>query len=332
MSPNVIDTVIEKAPVEAGEPKPEPSRATAKKLSAKAREQARKAAAKIKREARKAEAKLRAQARKAEGRLRTKAQNAHRRLRSELKAKAKARARRKKAPIKSIEGAWEPIDWRAYGPCVIGVDEVGRGCLAGPVYASAVLFTHDGLKVQLTDSKLLTEEERERLADRIREAHPVETAFATVEEIDELNILWASMLAMRRAVEQLEARLAGTEWAAHVGKAPIVVDGRMRIPDLAVERQIPLVKGDLRCAPVSAASIAAKVARDRHMKDQALAYPHYGFEKHKGYGTPVHQAALAAHGPCALHRRSFGTVKELLASVRVSDEAARKDVSGTDHP
>ncbi|MBX2986554.1 MAG: ribonuclease HII [Bdellovibrionaceae bacterium] len=201
---------------------------------------------------------------------------------------------------------WQPVDWRNYGEWVIGVDEVGRGCLAGPVYASAVLFTHGALEKEVTDSKKLTEKRREELAIKIREQHIVSLGFATEDEIDRLNILKASLLAMRRAVEGL------TTLHEQAPRAAIVIDGNQKIPGLDPLRQSTLVKGDLRCAPISAASIVAKVTRDQLMKNQAVLYPGYGFEVHKGYLTAAHRAALQKQGPCAIHRKTFSGVKELL--------------------
>jgi ribonuclease HII len=212
-----------------------------------------------------------------------------------------------------------PIDWRSFSvkdsdhTCsehlVIGVDEVGRGCLAGPVYAAAVSFKSDilsdALSSQVTDSKLLSEKRREELAKEILARHRVGIAFATVEEIDELNILQASLLAMKRAVEKLEAK------AAH-----LLIDGNQKIPRMPAKyQQTTIVKGDLRVALISAASIVAKVTRDQLMKDLSLQYPHYGFEAHKGYSTVIHKTRIAKHGPCIHHRKTFAGVKEHLAAL-----------------
>ncbi len=198
------------------------------------------------------------------------------------------------------------MDWREFSPTpVIGVDEVGRGCLAGPVYAAAVIFKSDNLSDMVTDSKLLSEERREEMAALILKEHQVSIGYATVEEIDELNILQASLLAMKRAIEQLG-----------VPGGHVLIDGNMKIPGLAAEfLQTTLVKGDLRVAPISAASIVAKVARDRLMKDLGAQYPHYGFETHKGYSTPEHKENIVTHGPCGVHRRSFAGVKEHLVEL-----------------
>lgn len=192
------------------------------------------------------------------------------------------------------------INWREFSPTpIIGVDEVGRGCLAGPVYAAAVIFKSDALSDMVTDSKLISEKRRDEMAELILQEHEVGIGFATVEEIDELNILNASLLAMKRAVEQLGVK-----------KGHVLVDGNKKIPNLRGFDQTTVVKGDLRVAPISAASIVAKVTRDRLMKDLGAQYPHYGFEVHKGYSTPVHKQSIVAHGPCIVHRRSFAGVKE----------------------
>lgn len=200
---------------------------------------------------------------------------------------------------------YEKVDWHQFVPGpVVGVDEVGRGCLAGPVYAAAVCLKSDVLSELFTDSKLLSEKRREELAPQILEAHWVSIASATVEEIDELNILQASLLAMKRAVEELEKQMG-----RQVGH--VLVDGNIKIPRLE-RRQTTLIKGDLRCSPISAASIVAKVSRDRLMKELGVKHPGYGFEKHKGYASAVHRAAIISKGPLVVHRKSFSGVKEFL--------------------
>lgn len=202
------------------------------------------------------------------------------------------------------------IDWRTFGSAVIGVDEVGRGCLAGPVGAAACLFVTGDLEDELTDSKKLSEKRREELSAQILSVHKACTGFASVEEIDSLNILRASHLAMHRAIEALEASLRGSPLEKWIGKAHVVVDGHLAIPQIPKNRQTTIIKGDLRCAPVSAASIVAKVARDRLMCEHGNAHPGYGFEIHKGYSTAKHMEAIVALGPTILHRKSFSGVKE----------------------
>lgn len=181
-----------------------------------------------------------------------------------------------------------------------GVDEAGRGPLAGPVVAAAVIL--DDLKPikGLADSKAISALKRERLFDEIRaKALCCCVAEASVEEIDELNILQATLLAMRRAVE-------GLRLAPH----RVLVDGN-RLPLLKVPAEA-IVKGDAKVAAISAASILAKVHRDRLCLVLHEAHPQYGFAGHKGYPTPDHLEALRTHGACGAHRRSFGPVRAVL--------------------
>ena len=181
---------------------------------------------------------------------------------------------------------------------VAGVDEAGRGPLAGPVVAAAVILDPSRPIRGLADSKVLAEERREVLAARIKErAIAYAVAQAAVAEIDELNILWATMLAMRRAVEALG-----------VVPGEVLVDGD-RCPDVRC-RVRAIVKGDASVPSISAASILAKTSRDAMLRDLDRDFPLYGFAKHKGYGTPEHLAALARHGPCVAHRRSFAPVAQ----------------------
>lgn len=182
---------------------------------------------------------------------------------------------------------------------VIGVDEVGRGCLAGPVVAAAVVFKSEADISQYIDSKQLKEEKREVLSESIHKNHIASIGWSSVEEIDELNILQASFLAMQRAIEKLNLK-TGT----------ILVDGNQIIPNLGSFAQHAIVKGDQKHRIISAASIVAKVARDRFMKQLAGEFTQYGFEKHKGYGTLYHRQQIQAVGPCKWHRQSFGGVKE----------------------
>ena len=182
---------------------------------------------------------------------------------------------------------------------VCGVDEAGRGPLAGPVCAAAVIFP-EGLVIEgVDDSKKLTEKKRELLFDIIKEkALAYSVAWASVEEIEEMNILNAAMLAMKRAVENLSVK---ADFALIDGnKTP-----QLTIPCLAI------VKGDALSQSIAAASILAKVSRDRLMLELAKKYPQYHFEKHKGYGTKVHRDALLEYGPCEIHRPSF--LKKILA-------------------
>ena len=192
------------------------------------------------------------------------------------------------------------FNWHA-GGLVAGVDEAGRGPLAGPVVAAAVILDELQPIAGLADSKALTAARRERLFDEIRaKALCCSIAEASVEEIDRLNILQATLLAMRRAVQGL--RLKPTL---------ALVDGN-RLPRLDMPAEA-IVKGDARVAAISAASILAKVTRDRWCAELHAQYPQYGFAGHKGYGTAEHLAALQAHGACPQHRRSFAPVARALA-------------------
>ena len=181
-----------------------------------------------------------------------------------------------------------------------GVDEAGRGPLAGPVIAAAVILPADHGLEGLTDSKKLTEARREALAEAIREqAVAWALGRAEVEEIDRLNILQASLLAMQRAVAALDVR-----------PRQVLVDGN-RCPDLDCPVEA-IVRGDAMVPAISAASILAKVARDREMCELDARYPQYQLARHKGYPTRVHLEALAEHGVSVIHRRSFGPVRRLL--------------------
>lgn len=191
----------------------------------------------------------------------------------------------------------------------IGIDEVGRGCLAGPVCAGVVIL-NDKLPVKhFLDSKTLSEEKREALASEIREYHHWAIGWASVEEIDEINIRQATFLAMTRALRDLEAKLKGQ---INVQAGTLLIDGRDRIADLKEYKQLPIIKGDQYMRCISAASIVAKVARDQLMAELAKDFPVYGFEKHKGYATETHRRAIESAKPCVHHRKTFGGVKEHL--------------------
>ena len=198
---------------------------------------------------------------------------------------------------------YEKVDYQSFSPYpIIGVDEVGRGCLAGPVYAGAVILKSDLGLERLTDSKLIVAEKRTEISEEIKKNHLWSIGIASVEEIEELNILKASLLAMKRAVEGL-----------NVQGGHCLVDGNFIIPNLPnVYKQTAIVKGDLRAAPISAAAIIAKVARDGLMQELVLKYPNYGFENHKGYATPEHKKAIAKWGTSVIHRKTFAGVKEYL--------------------
>jgi ribonuclease HII len=197
-------------------------------------------------------------------------------------------------PAQQVAFAWD------LPGLIAGVDEAGRGPLAGPVVAAAVILDEMYPIAGLNDSKKLTALRRERLYDEIRaKALCCSVAQASVEEIDRLNILQATLLAMRRAVEGLRLK-----------PAKVLVDGnRLPVLDMLAEA---IVGGDALIPSISAASILAKVTRDRWCAELDQQYPQYGFAAHKGYGTPVHLAALRAHGACPEHRKTFAPVTEVL--------------------
>ena len=193
------------------------------------------------------------------------------------------------APLWEIEDAVRDEGFER----VCGVDEAGRGPLAGPVCAAAVILPRGCVIEGLNDSKQLSEKRREALYDEIiSRAERYGIAFASVEEIERLNILGATYLAMNRAIEALGA---GIDLA--------LIDGN-RSEGIAYPCRT-VIKGDAKCASIAAASVLAKVTRDRYMLALADRYPGYGFEKHKGYGTKLHYAALRELGPCAEHRAKF---------------------------
>lgn len=179
---------------------------------------------------------------------------------------------------------------------ICGIDEAGRGPWAGPVVAAAVILPRKGRPRGLADSKQLSADAREELALAIRACALVSVGVAQAEEIDQINILQATYMAMRRAFEGLSERPVAA-----------LIDGNSA-PDLPCPVET-IIDGDAYVASISAASIIAKVERDRMMLDLCAQYPGYAFSKHKGYGTPEHQRALAELGPCAIHRRSFKPVR-----------------------
>jgi len=196
--------------------------------------------------------------------------------------------RERLAGMRLYEDKYSELDY------ICGIDEAGRGPLAGPVVAAACILPKDAEIFYLNDSKKLTEERRELLFDEIKEK-AVSFGIGIVDEkdIDELNILQATFKAMRLAISSLKYT-----------PSLVMVDGSMKIPELDL-RQINIVKGDARSVSIAAASILAKVTRDRMMKEYDKLYPEYGFSKHKGYGTAEHITAIKTIGPCDIHRRSF---------------------------
>jgi len=184
--------------------------------------------------------------------------------------------------------------------CVAGIDEAGRGPLAGPVVAAAVVLGENFDLPGLTDSKKLTEKQRDRFYPHIRQqATAVGIGVASVLEIDQINILQATLLAMQRAVSRL------SQFPDH-----LLIDGITPLP-LKISQQT-LIKGDSRSLSIAAASVVAKVVRDRIMYNFSKQLPVYGFAKHKGYGTQQHRQAIAQFGPSYLHRKTFSGVKEYL--------------------
>lgn len=191
--------------------------------------------------------------------------------------------------------------------CICGIDEAGRGPLAGPVVAAAVVLPKDCRILYLNDSKKLSEKRRELLFDEIREkARAYGVGMASPRRIDEINILQATYEAMRQAVEKL-------------GVVPdLLLNDAVTIPGINI-MQIPIIKGDARSVSIAAASILAKVTRDRMMGEYDRLYPQYGFAKHKGYGTAAHIEALRTHGHCPVHRRTF------LKNFRLEEHSDQRD-------
>ena len=211
--------------------------------------------------------------------------------------RARQRSARERARLRGLR-RHEAELWEEGALLVAGVDEAGRGPLAGPVVAAAVILPRDLEIPGIDDSKKLSPSKREELFERIRAgALAVGIGSASEKVIDEINILRATFLAMREAVEGL-------------ARAPdhVLVDGAA-IPDLGLP-QTGINRGDERSAVIAAASIIAKVTRDRQLVEYDAVYPGYGFAQHKGYGTPEHVAALTRLGPCAIHRRSFSIVHD----------------------
>ena len=215
--------------------------------------------------------------------------------------KAVQRGEKEKNRIETLR-RYEREAWDKGFKLVAGVDEAGRGPLAGPVVAAAVILPHDALLEGVDDSKKLTPAKREELFVKIREkALAVGVGQASVAEIDQLNIYQAARLAMERAIGSLSE------------KPDYLLTDAMPLPSLASIPQKPLVHGDALSQSIAAASVIAKVTRDRLMGGLHGEYPAYGFENHKGYGTEEHLQALQTHGPCPEHRLSFGPVMETLA-------------------
>lgn len=213
--------------------------------------------------------------------------------------KEKAVSKKKEIKIKNrknIDKTGELYDFDLKYGDIIGVDEAGRGPLAGNVVAAAVkIKNYDESLSEIDDSKKLSEKKREKIYELIMENFYVGIGEATVEEIDRFNILNATFLAMRRAIKDLEKK---------VGFEKILVDGNRLIKELDRE-QVTIVKGDSKSLSIAAASIIAKVTRDRKMLEESKKYPEYSFEKHKGYGTKLHIERLKEYGASKIHRKTF---------------------------
>lgn len=183
---------------------------------------------------------------------------------------------------------------------IAGVDEAGRGPWCGPVVSAAVILDQKHINTEINDSKKLSEVKRERLYEEIMSNHQVGIGIATVDEIDTLNILGATKLSMKRAIDQLKQK-----------PDAVLIDGNQKL-DIDIYNQ-PVIKGDSVSLSIAAASIIAKVYRDRIMKQLADEFPTYAWEANKGYGTKAHQEALKKYGVTAHHRKSFAPIKKLLA-------------------
>lgn len=194
---------------------------------------------------------------------------------------------------------WPPVDHLSFFPKpVVGVDEAGRGCLAGPVFAGAVILQ---FPQEFKDSKLLSQKQRQIFAQEIKRNHLFAIGIASLKEIEELNIHRASLLAMKRAVDKL-----------CLTKGHLLIDGKSLIKPLSHFPQTAIIKGDQRVNPISAAGILAKTERDELLLKYSRHYPEYGFERHKGYATRSHKEAIKRHGSCPIHRKSFSGVREYI--------------------
>ena len=198
------------------------------------------------------------------------------------------------AEIARLEGMKEYERQYAGKGLICGVDEAGRGPLAGPVVAAAVILPEDETFIYLNDSKKVTEKRREALYEQIvSKAVSYGIGIVSHDIIDEINILQATYRAMRSAVENMDIR------------PDVCLVDAVTIPDLGDIEQVPIIKGDAKSVSIAAASVLAKVTRDRIMVELGARYPQYGFEKHKGYGTKAHMEAIREFGPCPEHRRTF---------------------------
>lgn len=181
---------------------------------------------------------------------------------------------------------------------LIGVDEAGRGPLAGPVVVSAVILDLQSPLDGVNDSKKVSDADRRRLSETLKDTCKYSTVPVDVDEIEKLNILGATMRGMHGSLTLFMEYIES-------GRALVAVDGNIKIPEIREDRQVAIVKGDAKSASIAAASILAKVARDEIMEREALRFPGYGFEEHKGYGSPRHIETIRSLGLCKIHRPSF---------------------------
>lgn len=228
-----------------------------------------------------------------------------------------------KIPLKSLERKYLTSGY----DLVIGVDEVGMGCLAGPVVVCAAVFDKKFFQKKhrklswLRDSKLLLPHQREKFAtELLKENLKFKIAYCFPKTIDKLNIYQAARLAMRKAITKLnyefgirgQKKSHNSSFVIHNSKTVVLIDGPGKVLGLSEGiHQVPIIKGDRKVFAIACASILAKVFRDKMMNRYAKKFPGYGFEKHKGYGTKDHLVKLAKLGPCAIHRRSFAPVAKL---------------------
>lgn len=215
-----------------------------------------------------------------------------------------------KSPAKRLTAKSHPDFSREESGIIAGCDEAGRGPLAGPVTAACVFIPHEKrshkIWQQVRDSKVLSLEAREEMFLVIQEQSCFGIASSSVVEIEDINILQASILAMRRATEEMCEQF-------NICPDIVLIDGNYKPKQFPYETQA-VIKGDMLSISIAAASILAKVTRDRVMLDLDAEHPHYGWKSNSGYGTPVHLQALKQHGPCEHHRRGFSPIKKLIAA------------------
>ncbi len=199
----------------------------------------------------------------------------------------------------------------------LGIDEVGRGCLAGPVCSGIVFLNPKNSFLHYYDSKKIKESDRQKYCEEIFQIHYGALGWASSEEVDLLNIRQATFLAMKRALQNFikeHALEIQNKFNLEIKDGTLLVDGKDKIPNIDLKNQLTFIKGDQRIRAISAASLIAKVARDQVMKTYSTEFSEYGFDEHKGYGTEKHRKAIMQFGPTAIHRKTFGGVKEYVVS------------------